>query len=321
MKLVILDPIYFNKKHIDKFKNIGEFLNYKTLPNSDNEILQRIKDADIVITSSVDIRGDIIKQCKSLKMICLACSGYNRVDIKACNKLGIKVTNVPSYATKAVAEHTFALLLSLMKKVREGDKLVRSGRFNRRNLSLLQLDEKVFGIIGTGRIGSQVANIANTLGCKVIANTLHPSFKRATKIKVKYVKLLNLLLESDIISLHVTLNPSTVNLISYNEFNLMRKKPILINTSRGKVINHGALVKALSKGQISAAALDVLPFEPPQKGDPLLKFPNVVFSPHNAFCTPEAMESCADTVISNIESFIKNKQCVNNAFLISEIKI
>lgn len=311
MKLVVLDPIYFNKSHIDKLKSISNVSIFKDLPKSEDEVLKRINNANIIITASVDISEKIFKQCKNLKMICLACSGYNRIDIDTCNKLGILVTNVPSYATEAVAEHTFALLLAIMKKIREADQLVRSCKFNRRELRLLQLSGKVFGIVGTGRIGSRVARIANSFGCKVIANTLHPSIERAKKIGVKYVGLKTLLKESNIISLHVPLNSSTVELISYEEFNIMRKSPILINTSRGKVVNHSALVLALKKGIISGAGLDVLPYEPPQKNDSLLRFPNVIFSPHNAFCTSEAMENCADTVIENIESFInghsKNK--------------
>lgn len=314
MKLVVLDPIYLNKRHIDKLKKIGRVFIFDGLPNTHDEILQRVKDSDIIITASVDINGAILKQCTSLKMICLACSGHNRIDLDICNELAIIVTNVPSYATKAVAEHVFAFLLAIMKKIREGDEHVRKGRFNRREFRLMELNGKIFGIVGTGRIGTQVVRIANSFGCKVIAHTLHPSIERAKKIGVSYVKLEKLLRESDIISLHVSLNPSTVNLINYKEFRLMKKKPILINTSRGKVINHDALVWALSKGKICAAGLDVLPYEPPQRGDPLLKFPNIIFSPHNAFCTPEALENCADTVIDNIESFInaKPKNVVNS---------
>jgi lactate dehydrogenase-like 2-hydroxyacid dehydrogenase len=307
MKLIILDPIYFHKEHINRLKKIGKVLMYKTAPKRKKEILRRIKNADVVVTASININGKIIMQCKSLKMICLACSGYNRIDIDACEDLGIAVTNVPSYATDPVAEHTFALLLSLMKKIREADCHVRKGRFNRRDFCLTQLKGKVFGIIGTGRIGSRVAKIANTFGCRVIANTLRPSIKRGKQMRVKYMRLTKLLIQSDIISLHVPLNESTIDLIHYKEFSNMRKRPILINTSRGKIINHSALVNALSKSLISGAGLDVLPYEPPKKDDPILQFNNVVFSPHNAFCTPEALEKCAETVVANIESFIKGK--------------
>lgn len=307
MKLIVLDHIYFHKKHINRLKKIGEILIYKTVPKTKKEILRRIKGANIVITASVDINGRIIKQCKSLNMICLACSGYNRIDIDTCKKMGILVTNVPSYATDAVTEHAFALLLTLIKKIREGDYYVHKAEFNRRVFCLSQLKGKVFGIIGTGRIGSRIAKIANSFGCKVIANTLHPSIKKGKQLRVEYIGLTKLLSQSDIISLHVPLNESTIDLISYKEFRIMRKKPVLINTSRGKVINHKALVNALSKGLISGAGLDVLPYEPPKKNDPILRFSNVVFTPHNAFCTPEALESCADTVIDNIESFINGR--------------
>lgn len=311
MKLTALDPIYLDKRHINKLKKIGQVLIFEDLPKNKDELLERIKDADIVITASVNIDSEVIRQCKSLKLLCLACSGYNRIDIKTCNKLGITVTNTPYYATGAVSEHTFALLLSLIKKIRESDQHVRAGGFQRKAFRLLQLEGKVFGIVGTGKIGSRVARIANCFGCRIIANTLHPSYERAKEIGVTYVELPELLKESDIISLHVPLNSSTIDLINYKEFKFMKKKPILINTSRGKVINHRALVWALSKRVISGAGLDVLPFEPPNKEDQLFKFPNIVFSPHVAFCTPEALKNCADTVLDNIESFIngnpKNK--------------
>lgn len=305
MKLTVLHPAHFRKSHIDRLRKIGRVSIFKDLPDSNEEILSRIKDAEIIITSSVNIGKDIIDKCRSLRMISLACSGYNRIDIKACNKAGIIVTNAPDYSTEAVSEHVFALLLSLIKKIRETDRLVRQGIFDRRAFKLSQLKGKIFGIIGTGRIGSRVAKLANCFGCKVIANTLHPSLKRTKEIGVKYVKLPFLLKNSDIISLHIPLNSSTADLIGRKEFDCMKKRPILINTSRGKIINHDALVRALSKKLISGAGLDVLPYEPPAKGDALLKFPNVVFSPHNAFCTPEAINSCADIVVENIESFIK----------------
>lgn len=308
MKLIVLDPLYLNKRHISKLKKIGRTKVYKTFPNSEKEILQRIKNANIVITFSPKFNGELLQQCRSLKMLCLACSGCDRVDIDACNKLGIIVTNVPSYATEAVAEHTFALLLTLMKKIREGDQRVRRGDFNRKVIYLSQLYGKVFGIIGTGRIGSLVVKIANCFGCKAIATTLHPSIDRENRLGVKYVDLDDLLRESDIISLHLPLTPLTDDLINFKEFSLMKKRPILINTSRGKIINHSALVQALSKDMISGAGLDVLPpYEPPQKEDLLLRFPNVVFSPHNAFCTPEALEHRANIVIANIEAFIKGE--------------
>jgi len=308
MKLVVLDPVYLSGSHISRLGKIGEVVSFNTLPKNKHEILHRILDANIIITSSVDIGVDIIGQCKSLKMICLACTGVNRIDIRACNKLGIVLTNVASYATEAVAEHAFGLLLTLMKRIKEGDQRVRDGRFSREDLQLSQLSGKVFGIIGTGRIGSRVAKIANSFNCRVIATTLHPSIERGEKLGIKYVKLTTLLKESDIISLHVPLDPSTVNLISHGEFLLMKKRPILINTSRGKVINYNALLRALTKGMISGAGLDVLPYEPPYKDDPLLKCPHVIFSPHNAFCTPESLKCCADAVIANIESFVNSAE-------------
>lgn len=288
-------------------KSMGQVVKYETMPVSEDEALSRIKEADIVVTASFGISERILKQCHSLKMICLACAGYECVDLEACNISGVVVSNIPSYATEAVAEHVFALLLSLMKKTREGDQRVRDGNLDRKGLGLSQLAGKVFGIIGTGRIGSHVARIANSFGCRVIATALHPGPERGKSLGVEYVDFETLLKESDVISIHVPLDRQTVDFIGHNEFRLMRKKPILINTARGKLINHGALVRALSEDMISGAGLDVLPYKSTDKETSLLRFSNVIFSPHNAFCTPEALENRAVTIIANIKSFIAGK--------------
>ncbi|KPK99045.1 MAG: hypothetical protein AMJ95_01120 [Omnitrophica WOR_2 bacterium SM23_72] len=304
MKLVVLDPVYFNEQHISELKRLGEIIRYNDFPKT-NKVFHRIKEANIIITASAHINSYLLRNCKFLKMICLASTGYDRIDIETANELGITVTNVPNYAIDAVAEYTFALILVLLKKIREGDRHVRYGEFDWRKFQGIQLKGKVFGIIGTGAIGSRVAQIANCFGCDVVANTLHPSFERERELRVKYTTLETFLKVSDIISLHIPLNASTISLISYKEFEQMEKRPILINTSRGEIIKHDALVWALSKGLISGAGLDVLPYELPRKKSLLFKFQNVVFSPHTAFHTTEALNKCADIVIENIKSFIK----------------
>lgn len=153
----------------------------------------------------------------------------------------------------------------------------------------------------------RVAQVANCFGCNGVANTLHASSERKRKLGIKYLELETLLKMSDIISLHIPLNSSTAGLIGYKEFAQMKKRPILINTSRGEIVNYDALVWALSKRLISGAGLDVLPHNLPRKKDLLFKFQNVVFSPHIAFYTPEALNKCADIVIENIKSFVKGK--------------
>lgn len=315
MKIVILDSVYFDDYHMEQLENIGEVVSYTDVASSDAQILSRIKDADIVITASTNISGHILYDCVSLKVISLASTGYNRIDINAANDLGIIVTNTPSYSTPAVAEQTFALLLALLKKVRKSDQYVRNGGYDWRKIRLTQLEGMTFGIVGLGAIGSRVAHIANCFGCKVIASTTcHSWSKLVNNNIVRLFKLDELFAESDIISLHIPLKATTEGLINYRAFDQMKKKPVLINTSRGKIINYDALINALTNGKISGVGLDVFPHEPPEKDDPLLKFSNAVFSPHIAFHTVKSLRKCADIVLSNISAFIEGRpeNVVNN---------
>ena len=308
VKIVVLDWVYFERCHMERLRSFGKLVVYDDIANTDVEVIRRINEADIVITASTNISRHILYNCQSLKMISLACTGHNRIDINAAIELGINVTNVPSYATSAVAEHTFALLFALLKKIKESDHYVRNGRYDWREIRIDQLEGKTFGIIGFGRIGSRVANIANCFRCEVVANTPHPPFIELAKLnKVRFLGLDELLAESHIISLHVPLNPRTEGLIGYREFAQMKKTPILINTARGKVIHYDALINALVTEKISGVGLDVLPSEPLQKDDPLLKFPNAVFSPHIAFYTIESLKKCADIVLSNIVGFVEGR--------------
>jgi lactate dehydrogenase-like 2-hydroxyacid dehydrogenase len=317
MKIVILDTVYFEECHIKYLQSIGNLVVYNNFARTDDEIISRIADANIVIAASTNMKSYVLHSCKYLKLISLASTGYNRIDIDTASKLGFFVTNVPAYSTVAVVEHAFALLLSLMKKIKEGDNYVRNGGYDWRSIRLAQLEGKVFGIIGFGNIGRRVSQIANCFGCQVIVYTINqPSLEMEKIYNVKFVILNQLLGDSDIISLHVPLTLETNGFISFKEFGLMRKGPILINTSRGKVVDHSALINALINGNISGAGLDALPIEPPAADDQLLKFSNTVLSPHVAFHTLESLKRCADIVVSNIEAFLENKpqNIVNNTF-------
>lgn len=306
MKLAVLDPVYFERQHISELRTLGDIVRYSNRPRF-LEVFQSVKEADIIITAETSVDGNMLRRCKFLKLVCVASTGYDHVDIKTASELGVTVTNVPGYATDAVAEHTFALILALLRKICLGDRHMRRGEFRRKKFQGTQLKGKTFGIIGTGAIGARVAQLANCFGCNVVASTLNPSIEREKRLGLKYVSFDTLLKVSDVISLHIPLNHLTKRMIGYKEFTQMEKKPILINTSRKGIIIYDALVKALSKGLISGAGLDALPRSFFLRKHLLFKFQNVIFSPHVAFYTHEALNKCADTIVDNIKSFIKGE--------------
>ena len=306
MKLVILGPVYLSEEHISELKVLGEVVIYDKFPGF-FETFKGVRGADIIITAKASVNSRMLKECKALRLICTASTGCDHVDVKTASELGVTVTNVPGYATDAVAEHTFALIFALLRRICEGDRRIRKGRFSRRQFRGVQLKGKTFGIIGTGAIGTRVSQIANCFGCNVVALTLNPSAEKEKRLRLKYVEMEALLKISDVISLHIPLNKQTEAMISYDAFARMRKQPILINTSREEVINHNALVDALSKGLIFGAGLDVLPRGFLLRKYLMFKFQNIIFSPHVAFYTLEALNKCADTVIDNIKLFISGK--------------
>ena len=306
MKLVILEPVYFSKEHISELKTLGEVVVCDKFSGF-FKLFSSVKDVDIIITAEASIDSMMLKECKALRLICTASTGYDHIDIKMASELGITVTNVPGYATDAVAEYTFALLFALLRKICKGGRYIRKNRFTRKQFRGVQLKGKTFGIIGTGAIGTRVSQIANCFGCNVVALTLNPSAEKEKRLRLKYVEMEALLKISDVISLHVSLNKLTEAMIGYDAFAHMQKKPILVNTSREEVINYNALVDALSKGLIFGAGLDTLPRSFLLRKYLLSKFQNVIFSPHVAFYTPEALNKCADTVVDNIKLFISGK--------------
>lgn len=306
MKLAVLGPVYLDKRHIFELEALGKLVMYEG-PGVFFKSAGGIKDADIIISAEAGVNGRIIRQCRHLKLICAASTGYDHIDIKTAGELGIAVTNTPEYAADAVAEHTFALTLAILRKLCEADRRMRAAWFDRKGLRGSQLTGKTFGVIGTGAAGSRVARIANCFGCDTVAFTLNPSLEREKRLGLKYLDLDALLKTSDVISLHIPLNNSTKGMIDRKEFALMRKKPVLINTSREGIIRYRALTEALSKGLISGVGLDTPPNSFFLRRYLLFKFRNIVFSPHTAFYTSEALNKCADTVVENIKSFIKGK--------------
>ena len=256
-------------------------------------------------------------------LVALRCAGFNNVDLVKAGELGITVVRVPAYSPEAVAEHTLALILSLNRKIHRAHARVREGNFSLEGLLGFNLSSKTVGIIGTGKIGTALAKIIKGFGCQILAHDPYPS-SECNAIGVKYTPLSDLFRESDIISLHCPLTPETYHLINSDALNVMKPGVLLINTSRGAVIDTRAVIKALKSGKIGFLGLDVYEEEEglffKDLSDQviqddlfarLLTFPNVLITGHQAFFTREALEAIAETTLSNITDFEKSGSSVN----------
>ena len=241
-------------------------------------------------------------------MICVCHTGYDNVDIGAATDHGVVVSNVLDYATEAVAEFVFALALDFLRKIEVADTLVHKGEFDcHYYLSNRLLAGKTLGVVGAGNIGRRVIQIARSFDMNVIATTAHPSSEREKELGTKFVPLADLLSESDIVTLHLPLTQETEHVIGARELDMMKPTSILINTSRGKIVNEEALIDALSKKKIAGAALDVFEREPLPVDNPLLKLDNLVLTPHIAYLSEETIDKCAKICIENVEMFLKDK--------------
>jgi len=307
MKIVVVDQVYLEKEHIKKLQSIGDLEIFDEPPKTTDELKQRIKSADIVIVGWSDLTKNVIDYAKKLKMISIWATTCHYADLEAAKKRGIVVTHVPGYATEAVAEHTFALLLAAARRLPQADKHVRKGNFDWRPFGGVELHGKTLGIIGTGSIGLRVAEIAKAFKMQILGYDKYPNMKKAEEMGIKYVDLYTLLKESDFITLHVTLTSETERLIGKKEIAAMKKGAVIINTSQGRVIDETALTDALKSGKISFAGLDVFEEEPPAKDNPLFKLDNTILSPHIGFHTVEAAKRCTDICIENVVKFLEGR--------------
>ncbi len=279
-----------------------------------NEVIARVKPAEIVITNKVVIDKTVMDAAPNLKLICVAATGTNNVDLDYAKQKGIAVTNVPGYSTQSVVEMTFAMLFYLLMHLPYYDNYVKSGEyaqsliFTHLDRPFGELDGKRWGIIGLGNIGRNVAKVARCFGCEVVyystsGQNINPEFKR--------VDLPELLETSDIVSIHAPLNERTKNLITYNELKRMQRHAILLNLGRGGIVNEADLARALEEGLIAAAGLDVLEQEPIRPDNPLLKLKEkekILITPHIAWSSIEARKRLMDEVILNIKAFLKGEQ-------------
>lgn len=273
--------------------------------------------------------ADILRKMPKLEMIATRSTGADHIDLEYCREHNITVSNVPSYGENTVAEHVFALLLNISHRLFESLDRTRRGDFSQTGLQGFDLQNKTIGVVGTGSIGAYVIEIARGFRMDVLAYDVKPDEELQRRLSFRYLSLGELLEQSDIISFHVPLNDKTRHMISAPQFQQMKQGVILINTSRGGIIDSQGLVEALADGRVAAAGLDVLPEEPYIREEAemlrsvfreehnlenlladhlLLRLRNVYITPHNAFNTKEAVERIIDTTIENIVSFAGGKR-------------
>ncbi|MFQ5820704.1 MAG: 2-hydroxyacid dehydrogenase [Candidatus Heimdallarchaeota archaeon] len=305
MKLVVVDHVYLEEEHINRLQSLGDLEIFNDIPKTPTELNARIQGADIAVVGWSFFTKDVINTANTLKMIAIWATTCHYVDLEAARTNEIVVTHCPGYGTDAVAEHTFTLLLSLIRQLPKADKHVRSGEFDWRPFSGSELAGKTLGIIGTGKIGIRVAEISKAFKMQILAYDKYPNLNKAKEIGMKYVDLHTLLKESDIITLHVTLTAETDNLIGKKEIAAMKDGAIIINTAQGKVIDEKALIEALQSGKLSGTGLDVFDEEPPANDNPLFKLENTILSPHSGFHTVEAIRRKTDILIDNVVKFVE----------------
>jgi D-lactate dehydrogenase len=317
------DEIQYFKEKLKDFE-----LYFFKEPIKENNIL----DVEI-ISIFADSRMDknILEKLKNLKFICTRTTGYDHIDLEECKKRGIVVSNVPAYGIETVAEHTFALILAVSRRLIESFERTRKGIFSNKGLTGFELKGKTLGIIGAGKIGRRVAEIAKAFGMKVIAYDIFQNLEEAKRIGYEYVDLDRLLKEADIITIHANLTKENYHMINEFAFEKMKDGVIIINTARGAIIDTKALIKYLNSGKIMYAALDVLENEPEIKEEVQLlekelseeemkkllanhvlfdmedRLEKVLITPHNAFNSKEALGEIKRTTVENILSFVNGK--------------
>ena len=308
MKLVIIEPLGVNDEKLlamakDMLPSDIEIVYYNTRVTDTETLIERGKDADIIAVSNLPMNADVINGCKNLKMLSVAFTGVDHIAMDACKANGVLVSNCAGYSTVAVADLVFGMVIALYRNMVPCNEVVRKGG-TKDGLVGFELEGKKFGVIGTGAIGLRVAAIAQAFGCEVFA------YSRTKKEipGITYVDMDTLLSTCDIVSLHTPLNPQTRGLIGKDQLALMKPSALLINTSRGPVVDSDALAEALNTGKIAGAGIDVFETEPPvSESHPLLTAKNVIATPHVAFATKEALEKRAVIVFDNIAKGAKGE--------------
>ncbi len=310
MKIVLLDAATLGEDlDLSPLNKYGEVIAYPSTSLSD--VAERLSDADVVIVNKVKLNETTLGENTSLKLICIAATGFDNVDLEYMKNKGIGVCNVVGYSTDSVAQLTLSMVLSLATHLPEYNNSVKSGEYSRGNVAnkltpvYHEIAGKTWGIVGLGNIGKKVAAVANALGCKVIAN------KRTPDPDYECVDIDTLCKEADIITVHTPLNEGTRNLINAERIGVMKKDAILINVARGAVCDEKALCNAIKEGKLGAIGVDVYTAEPFKENSPyyeVKEYPNVCLTPHMAWGSAEARNRCLFDIMKSIDAFINGEK-------------
>jgi lactate dehydrogenase-like 2-hydroxyacid dehydrogenase len=312
INIVFLDQQTIGK--VDKLKLISKLGKLESYESTEpNQVVERCQGKEVVIVNKVEMSAGIMKQLPDLKLICVAATGINNVDLNYTENNGIEVKNVAAYSTDSVAQLTFTMLLYLVNKPYYYDNYVKSGAYSRSSSfthhsePFWELKGKRMGIIGLGTIGRQVARIAESFGMEVI---FYSTTGRNNHVTYKRFELEDLLKSSDVVSIHAPLNNQTRDLITYDKMKLMRPCAILLNLGRGGIVNEKDLARALNENIIAAAGIDVMEQEPINADNPMLKLfdkEKILITPHMAWASKESRELLVEKIARNIDVYLKSR--------------
>ncbi|AEM39530.1 Glyoxylate reductase [Pyrolobus fumarii 1A] len=314
--VVAVEPLGLEESKVRKIfeETLGRYAKlvlYDAPPADQGELFKRIKDADIVVTVSYPISGEVIRKSEKLKMIAVSFTGYDHVDIEAAKERGIVVSNVPGYATDSVAELVFGLVIVAARRVIQADRVMRTGGWRTPELLGTELRGKTIGIVGFGAIGRRVAELAKAFGMDILVYDRSPwkeeKKKKAEEVGARFVSLDELMRKSDIVTVHVPLTSETRHMIRYEHLRLLKPGAILVNVARGAVIKEDDLVRFLKERKDVTACLDVYSVEPLPPDHELRKLENVILTPHIGFYTKEALERRTRVTFENIKAFIEGR--------------
>lgn len=305
MKIVVTDGFTLNPGDLswNRISTLGEVQVFDR--TASNEIVERCKDANVVVTNKTSLDKETIGQLKNLKLISVTATGYNIIDVAAAKEKGIIVANVPAYGTASVAQHVFALLLELTNRVGVHAQSVAAGEWvssidwSYTKTPIMELSGKTMGLVGLGNIGTQTAVIAKAFGMNVLYYT--PRGKPSDVGQA--VDLGTLFSKSDVVSLHCPLTGENKEFVNKKLLSQMKRSAFFINTARGLLVNEPDLADALNENKLTGAGLDVLSTEPPQANNPLLSAKNCIITPHNAWISKEARERIMDVTFKNVAAF------------------
>jgi glycerate dehydrogenase len=308
MTIVITDGQTLNPGDLDwaPLQALGDLRYFDTTPRE--KVAEHCHGANVIVTNKTIIPAEVIESNPSIRLIAVSATGYNNVDINSAKSRGVVVCNVPEYGTYSVAQHTIALLLEITNSVGIHVQSTKRDEWAKETWSytrkpIAESKNKVLGIVGLGRIGNQVALIAEAIGMKVIFSNR----SQVIGTPYKQVALPDLFSSSDVVSLHCPLTNENKHFVDYGLLRQMKKTSVLINTSRGALIREDDLVRALDEGLLYAAALDVLTEEPPQTGHALVHHPRCIVTPHNAWISFEARSRLMQVTVENVRSFLNGK--------------